>query len=637
MNTVQDPTDAMVASFSAPAFEVNDPWGTNNTARGLDPMDLSSILSGMPLPTIYTTAFDLAQPVGGRITVSALNKLIAASGLPHGTVNQILNIVVTPTQSRISKGECSVTLALVAMAQKNMDLTVENLIAHREDLPIPHLPGLESIDFGSSGDSTLYPTTPVLPRHHPIHSDTTVSDPWRNSTISTPKGNGYPPAPSYLASPPITATEILPQSADPEATRKEMYQWFLNLDVIRISFAPEKEGVFLFKHVNYIVESKNRQTTVIRRYSDFWWLLEVLAKRFPFRILPNLPPKRIGIADETFLERRLRGLTRFMNALVRHPVLRSDPLVVSFLTEPVELAIWRKDIVISTEDEFTTRLPIASSLSKQIPMTLELEVEAVKRRLPASIEYYRTMVATLDRIQKRSEASAADYTRFSLAVGALADCEKQCHIDDCYNCGQLSSAYGKIGSHFSQASTLMDLQARSAQQGMVESLKRHRDLLISVRELFQRRDRIREGNMSEMLKKRIASNEAKLKTLRASATNASGAGGAGAADGGVSGSSSASIGLYDAQIEKVTNNINSVSFRNALDRAELAIQAQRAVLLQHTLWMEITFYHKSHSLIAGMYQSYVHEQMKSSQSLFDNWKSLSPVVHDMPMEVNGFN
>ncbi|KAG0376091.1 sorting nexin [Mortierella sp. AD032] len=551
MNTVQDPSDAMVASFSAPpAFEVNDPWGTN-TARGLDPMDLSSILSGMPLPTIYTTAFDLAQPVGGRITVSALNKLIAASGLPHGTVSQILNIVVTPTQSRISKGECSVTLALVAMAQKNMDLTVENLIAHREDLPIPHLPGLESIDFGSSSDSTMYPSTPVMPRHHhPIHSDTTVSDPWRNSTISTPKGNGYPPAPSYLASPPITATEILPQSADPEATRKEMYQWFLNLDVIRISFAPEKEGVFLFKHVNYIVESK-------------------------------------------------------------------------------ELAIWRKDIVISTEDEFTTRLPIASSLSKQIPMTLDLEVEAVKRRLPASIEYYRTMVATLDRIQKRSEASAADYTRFSLAVGALADCEKQCHIDDCYNCGQLSHAYGKIGSHFSQASTLMDIQARSAQQGMVESLKRHRDLLISVRELFQRRDRIREGNMSEMLKKRITSNEAKLKTLRTSAANASN-GASGAADGGVTGSSSASIGLYDAQIEKVTNNINS-------DRAELEIQGQRAVLLQHTLWMEITFYHKSHSLIAGMYQSYVHEQMKSSQSLFDNWKSLSPVVHDMPMEVNGFN
>lgn len=52
MNTVQDPTDAMVASFSAPTFEVNDPWGTNTARGGLDPMDLSSILctSFPPLP-----------------------------------------------------------------------------------------------------------------------------------------------------------------------------------------------------------------------------------------------------------------------------------------------------------------------------------------------------------------------------------------------------------------------------------------------------------------------------------------------------------------------------------------------------------------------------------------------------------
>lgn len=72
--------------------------------------------------------------------------------------------------------------------------------------------------------------------------------------------------------------------------------------------------------------------------------------------------------------------------------------------------------------------------------------------------------------------------------------------------------------------------------------------------------------MSEMLKKRIASNEAKLKTLRTSATNAAVGGGAGAGagsvegPGGVSGSNSASIGLYDEKIEKITNNINSVSY-----------------------------------------------------------------------------
>ncbi|KAG0370067.1 Sorting nexin mvp1 [Gamsiella multidivaricata] len=511
-------------------------------------------MPGLPLPEIYTTAFDLAQPVGGKITVLALNKILGVSGLPPATVDKILNIVVAPTRSRITKGECSVTLALVAMAQKNMDLTIENLTAHREDLPIPHLPGLELIDFESVNEPDIYSASSSLPRvHHPVHVGSSVSDPWRYSTISTTTasklssiGNGgYPPAPSFLASPPISSPEV-PQSVDPEATRKEMYQWFLNVDTIGISFAPEKEGVFLFKHTNYIVESK-------------------------------------------------------------------------------ELALWRKNVVISTEDEFTTRLPISDAFAKQIPGTLDLELESIKRRLPASIEYYRSMVHVLDRIQKRTEASAADYTRFSLALNALADCERKCHIEDCYNCAQLAQGYGKISSHINQTSHLLEDQARTTHRAMVENLKRHRDLLVSTQELLQRRDRSREGNAAEMLKKRIASNEAKLKTLRNSAASAAGASGNGAAGG-----DSSSAGVYDAQIEKITNNINS-------DHEELRVQNQRAILLQHTLWMEITYYHKSHAQIASMYQTFVHGQMKTSQSLFDNWKALSPVVHDLPMEVNGFN
>jgi len=66
-------------------------------------------------------------------------------------------------------------------------------------------------------------------------------------------------------------------------------------------------------------------------------------------------------------------------------------------------------------------------------------------------------------------------------------------------------------------------------------------------------------------------------------------------------------------------------------------QRQRSVLIQHTLWQEITFYHKNQALIATMYQNFVQEQVKTGQSLLDNWKSLSPVVLDLPMEVNGFN
>jgi sorting nexin-8 len=128
-------------------------------------------------------------------------------------------------------------------------------------------------------------------------------------------------------------------------------------EVVTVTMLPEKEGIFMFQHRNYEVKSVRRSSSVVRRYSDFVWLLDCLQKRYPFRRLPLLPPKRVQgdsllrhpwnvltsvlvngthlAADATsFLEKRRRGLVRFANALVQHPVLNQEQLVVMFLTVP---------------------------------------------------------------------------------------------------------------------------------------------------------------------------------------------------------------------------------------------------------------------------------------------------------------
>ena len=64
-------------------------------------------------------------------------------------------------------------------------------------------------------------------------------------------------------------------------------------ELVTISTLPDKEGVFLFQHHNYEVKTIRRGNTVVRRYSDFVWLLDCLQKRYPFRRLPLLPPKRV--------------------------------------------------------------------------------------------------------------------------------------------------------------------------------------------------------------------------------------------------------------------------------------------------------------------------------------------------------
>lgn len=101
------------------------------------------------------------------------------------------------------------------------------------------------------------------------------------------------------------------------------------------------------------MRNKQQGPTVQRRYSDFTWLLSCLTKRYPFRLLPSLPPKRVQIAgtylatDDLFLERRRTGLQRFLSFCVNHPVLGRDGLVKVFLEEQevsrcVSLAIVRQ-------------------------------------------------------------------------------------------------------------------------------------------------------------------------------------------------------------------------------------------------------------------------------------------------------
>lgn len=64
-------------------------------------------------------------------------------------------------------------------------------------------------------------------------------------------------------------------------------------EIITVTMLPEKEGLFMFQHRNYEVKSTRRSSSVVRRYSDFVWLLDCLQKRYPFRRLPLLPPKRV--------------------------------------------------------------------------------------------------------------------------------------------------------------------------------------------------------------------------------------------------------------------------------------------------------------------------------------------------------
>lgn len=112
---------------------------------------------------------------------------------------------------------------------------------------------------------------------------------WGGSLGTTPASDigfgGLPPGVNPITSTPPRRGPIGPaQMAAPSSVQ----------ETVTVTLLPEKEGLFMFQHRNYEVKSARRASTVIRRYSDFVWLLDCLHRRYPFRQLPLLPPKRIS-------------------------------------------------------------------------------------------------------------------------------------------------------------------------------------------------------------------------------------------------------------------------------------------------------------------------------------------------------
>ncbi|KAL5361174.1 hypothetical protein BJX96DRAFT_151519 [Aspergillus floccosus] len=371
-------------------------------------------------------------------------------------------------------------------------------------------------------------------------------------------------------------------------------------EVVTVTLLTEKEGMFMFQHRNYEVKCARRGSTVIRRYSDFVWLLDCLHKRYPFRQLPLLPPKRIAADSNSFLEKRRRGLVRFTNALVRHPVLSQEQLVIMFLTVPTELSVWRKQATISVQDEFTGKA-LPPDLEDSLPSTLTDTFETVRSGVRRSAEVYINLCTLLERLAKRNEGLAADHLRFSLALQSLTEMTRDTYAMDTNDVPLLNEGIKATARHLSASQSLLEDEARAWEEGILEDLKRQRDTLVSVREMFDRRDRYARNNIPQ-LERRIESNERKLQELRQRPSGT----------------------MKPGEIEKVEEAI----FK---DKESIVQQHARGVLIRECVRDELVYFQQSQYHISRLHQDWSQERVKYSELQADNWRSLSDQVEGMPL------
>lgn len=217
--------------------------------------------------------------------------------------------------------------------------------------------------------------------------------------------------------------------------------------------------------------------------------------------------------DGAFIEKRRRGLARFLNAVSRHPILSQEQLVIMFLTVPTELAVWRKQATISVQDEFAGRA-LPPGLEDSLPAELEELFQRTRNGVRRSAELYIGVCSVMDRLVKRSEGVAADHARMALSLMSLTEATADTYATDTNEVPLVNDGLIAMSKHLRTSQTLMEDEARAWDEGVLEDLKRQRDALVSVRDLFDRRERLDRDNIPA-LERRIDNNETKLANLRA--------------------------------------------------------------------------------------------------------------------------
>lgn len=391
-----------------------------------------------------------------------------------------------------------------------------------------------------------------------------------------------------------------------ESVRKTYHP--LTPDTVIIEEIPEREGL-LFKHTNYLVKNlvdlpntePSKDRSVIRRYSDFVWIQEVLLKRYPFRLIPELPPKRIGSqnADPLFLERRRKGLVRFINLVVKHPVLSKDDLILTFLTVPTDLSSWRKQASYDTTDEFTDK-KISGGFIKMWQKKLSEQWNEADSSIDKSIEIWLKITFLLERHERRIKQMAHERNIMRLLLNEFTKTTPKLYpVEHGSTILDITNQFSVIGNHLQTTTEYNEQEVNASSSSLVPQFKIFVDVLFSLKGLFERY-RIMAGNNVPQLQKRVEINSGKLQTMQ------------GKPD--VSG----------AEYDKVKIAIQR-------DKKCIVLELNRAWLIRKCILEEFTIFQETQFIITKAFQAWSKLNAGFSGFKLNEWEKLTDNLMDMPL------
>ncbi|KAH3681535.1 hypothetical protein WICPIJ_007516 [Wickerhamomyces pijperi] len=394
----------------------------------------------------------------------------------------------------------------------------------------------------------------------------------------------------------------------------------LGPDTVLITEIPEKEGL-LFKHTNYLVENLGSSLTdndddpdasfgegrgganpgkVIRRYSDFFWLFETLLKKYPFRLIPELPPKSVGYSNSetVFMEKRVLGIRRFMNQIVKHPVLGRDELVLMFLSVPTDLANWRKNAVYNQNEEFLNQRIDDSFVAQWDEVYIERWNEITQPLVKAS-ELWKNMTILIERFEKRLEMYQKDEDLFTKSITRLSQCLPGIYsIDNSTTVHEITDGLTDVVKGYSQSQQLIHDKRSSFVHDLHVEFKKFGDYLQCLMNLIERYKRTG-GNQIPGLNLRTQQLHDKLRSFQGKPE------------------------VKGNEVDKVKDEITRI-------QKEIEIQTNRDWLIKKVILHEFVLFQETQFQVSDIFKKLIAANLKFDELYSNSWNKIMADISDMP-------
>lgn len=273
------------------------------------------------------------------------------------------------------------------------------------------------------------------------------------------------------------------------------------------------------------------------------------------------------------------------------------------------------------QEEFTGKL-LPPTLEDSLPSNLSDLFEQVRSGVRRSSEIYINLCNMMERLTKRNEGVAAEYSRFSTALQTLTEASSDTYAIETNDVPLLNEGLNSTAKHLATSQALLEDEARAWDEGVLEDLKRQRDSLVSMRDLFDRRDRLARDNIPQ-LEKRIQGNETKLTGIRSKPEHLQKPGEAEKVEEAI-----VKVGAY---FDKLLAVYLEKWLMILQDKESIVAQHARGIFIKECIRDELYFFQSSQYHVSRTHQEWSQERVKYAELQADNWRALSEEVEAMPL------